>query len=147
MSNKSKLAVVTAASIGIVLTQSSPLFAEIENNSAPEKVTKIAAPIDLDEEVLYSALPDEALEKAAKVAYSTECLDNPLRKGCSVRALPKTNAQGPSNGPSNGIKPTLGGTAPINPAANKGLTGGTILQKNTPLGGTGPTVPPKPIGR
>ena len=65
MSNKSNLAVITAASIGVVLTQSSSLLAEKRDSSAPEKVTKIAAPIDLDEEVLYSALPDEALEKAA----------------------------------------------------------------------------------
>ena len=119
MSNKSNLAVITAASIGVVLTQSSSLLAEKQDSSAPEKVTKIAAPIDLDEEVLYWALPDEALEKAAgsggKVAMGTECLDNPLRKGCSVRALPKTNAQGPSNG----TKPTR----------------------------TGPTVTPKPVGR
>jgi hypothetical protein len=43
------------------------------------------------------------------------CLDNPLARGCSVRSVPKTNAQGPSTGPSSGTKPTLGGTAPINP--------------------------------
>jgi hypothetical protein len=55
MSSKSKLAVITAASIGMVLTQSSASRAETENSSAPEKVTRIAAPIDVDEEVLYSA--------------------------------------------------------------------------------------------
>lgn len=65
MSSKSKLAVITAASIGMVLTQSSASRAETENSSAPEKVTRIAAPIDVDEEVLYSALSDEVLEKAA----------------------------------------------------------------------------------
>ena len=63
MSIKSKIAAIAAASIGMVLTQSSSPRAEIEDNSAPEKVTKIAA--DLDEEVLYSALPDEVLERAA----------------------------------------------------------------------------------
>ncbi len=66
MSSRSKIAVITAASLGMVLTQSSASRAETEDSSAaPEKVTKIAAPIDLDEEVLYSALPDEVLEKAA----------------------------------------------------------------------------------
>ena len=65
MSIKSKIAAITAASIGMVLTQSSSPRAETEDNSAPEKVTKIAIPIDVDEEVLYSAVPDEALEKAA----------------------------------------------------------------------------------
>jgi hypothetical protein len=50
MSSTSKRAVITAASIGIVLTQSSSLLAE-KQDGAPEKVTKIAAPIDLDEEV------------------------------------------------------------------------------------------------
>ena len=48
MSNKSKLAVITVASIGIVLTQSSSLLAEQDRS----EVTKIATPIDLDEEVL-----------------------------------------------------------------------------------------------
>jgi hypothetical protein len=48
MSSTSKIAVVTAASIGMVLTQSSSLLAEKQDSSAPEKVTKIAAPIDLD---------------------------------------------------------------------------------------------------
>jgi hypothetical protein len=64
MSIKS-IAAIAAASIGMVLTQSSSPRAETEDNSAAEKVTKIAAPIDVDEEVLYSAVPDEALEKAA----------------------------------------------------------------------------------
>jgi hypothetical protein len=63
MSNKSKMALIAAASIGMVLTQSSSLRAEKQDRSAPEKVTKIVA--DLDEEVLYSALPDEVIEKAA----------------------------------------------------------------------------------
>jgi hypothetical protein len=66
MSSTPKIAVITAASIGMVLTQSS-LLAETEDSSAPERVTKIAAPIDLDEEALYSALTDEVLEKAAEV--------------------------------------------------------------------------------
>jgi hypothetical protein len=61
MSSTPKIAVITAASIGMVLTQSSPLLAEKQDSSAPENVTKIAAPIDLDEEVLYSARPDEVL--------------------------------------------------------------------------------------
>jgi len=60
MSIKSKIAAIAAASIGMVVTQSSSLRAE---NNAIEKVTKIAA--DVDEEVLYSALPDEVLENAA----------------------------------------------------------------------------------
>jgi hypothetical protein len=62
MSSTPKIAVITAASIGMVLTQSSSLLAENQDRS---EVIKIAAPIDLDEEVLYSALPDEALERAA----------------------------------------------------------------------------------
>jgi hypothetical protein len=62
MSSTPKIAVITAASIGIVLTQCSSLLAENQDRS---EVTKIAAPIDLDEGVLYSTLPDEVLEKAA----------------------------------------------------------------------------------
>jgi hypothetical protein len=66
MSNNSNIGVITAASIGMVLTQSSSLLAEKQASSAgPEKVTQIAVSSDLDEEVLYSTLPDEALEKAA----------------------------------------------------------------------------------
>src|SRR5262249_8860924 len=65
MSIKSKIAAIAAASIGMVLTHSSSLRAENEDSSAPEKVLKITAPIDLDEEVLYPALPDEVLERAA----------------------------------------------------------------------------------
>ena len=65
MSIKSKIAAIAAASIGMVLTQSSSPRAETEVNSAPEKVTKIAAPIDVDEDVLYSAVPDEVLEVVA----------------------------------------------------------------------------------
>jgi hypothetical protein len=68
MSSTSKIAVVTAASIGMVLTQSSSLFAENQDRS---EVTK--APIDLDEEVLYSALPDEALERAAALGGVGVC--------------------------------------------------------------------------
>jgi hypothetical protein len=71
MSNKSKLAVITAASIGVVVTQSSSLRAEKENSSASEKV--IAAPINADEDVFYSAIPDDALERAGlHLAYTTE---------------------------------------------------------------------------
>jgi hypothetical protein len=65
MSSTPKIAVITVASIGMVLTQSSSLLAEKQDRS---EVTNIAAPIDLDEEVLYSALSDESdevLEKAA----------------------------------------------------------------------------------
>jgi hypothetical protein len=65
MSNNSKIGVIAAASIGMVLTQSSSLLAEEQDTSAAQKATKIAAPIDVDEEVLYSTLPDETLEKAA----------------------------------------------------------------------------------
>jgi hypothetical protein len=65
VSSTSKIAAVTAASIGMLLTQSSSVLAEKQDASAPEKVTKIAASIDLDEDVFYSALPDEVLEKAA----------------------------------------------------------------------------------
>jgi|SRR5262249_5661668 len=68
MSIKSKIAAIAAASLGMVLTQSSAPRAETEDNSAPEKVTKITAPIDVDEEVLYSALSDDVLEKAAESA-------------------------------------------------------------------------------
>jgi hypothetical protein len=41
--------------------------------------------------ILAGAIPAAAVSK--------ECLENPLAKGCSVRALPKTNVQGPA--PSN----------------------------------------------
>lgn len=61
MSSTPKIAVITAASIGVVLTQSSTLLAEKQ-----EQQKEIAAATDdLDDEVLYSALPDEALERAA----------------------------------------------------------------------------------
>jgi hypothetical protein len=63
MSDKPKIALITAASLGMVLTQSSAPRAETEDNSTPEKITKIAG--DLDEDVLYSTLSDDALEKAA----------------------------------------------------------------------------------
>ena len=78
MSIKSKIAAIAAASIGMVLTQSSSPRAETEDNSAPEKVTKIAA--HLDEEILYSALSDDVLEKAATV-----------RHGGNVRFVPLTS--------------------------------------------------------
>jgi hypothetical protein len=65
MSNKSKIALIAAASIGVVVTQSSSLRAENENSSAPEKATKIVAPINADEDVFYSVIPDDALERAA----------------------------------------------------------------------------------
>jgi hypothetical protein len=80
MSSTSRIAVIAAASLGLVLTQSSAPRAETEDSSAPEKVTKIAAPIDLDEEVLYSALPDEVLEKAA--ASSGGGPPTAARQGC-----------------------------------------------------------------
>jgi hypothetical protein len=73
MSSTPKIAVITAASIGMVLTPSSSLLAENQDRS---EVIKIAAPIDLDEEVLYSALPDEALERAAGfvgACYTASC--------------------------------------------------------------------------
>lgn len=64
MSNKSKIAVVTAASLGLVLTQSSASRAENGDSSAPQ-VTKIAAPIDVNEEVFYTPVSDDALERAS----------------------------------------------------------------------------------
>ena len=78
MSIKSKIAAIAAASLGMVLTQSSSLLAEKQNSNAPEKVTKTAAPTDLDEEVLYSAVSDDVLEKAAGfggpgVCYTATC--------------------------------------------------------------------------
>ena len=82
MSIKSKIAAIAAASIGMVLTQSSSPRAETEDNSAPEKVTKIAAPIDVDEDVLYSAIPDEALERAAASQGQTL-----IGAGCSPLSL------------------------------------------------------------
>src|SRR5689334_7027085 len=65
MSIKSKIAAIAAASLGMVLTQSSATRAETEDNSAPEKVTKITPPIDVNEDVFYSAVPDEVIENAA----------------------------------------------------------------------------------
>jgi len=64
MSIKSKIAAIAAASLGMLLTQSSSPRAETESSSGREKA-KIAAPIDVDEDVLYSALPDDVLERAA----------------------------------------------------------------------------------
>jgi hypothetical protein len=88
MSIKSKIAAIAAASIGMVLTQSSSPRAETEDNSAAEKVTKIAAPIDVDEEVLYSAVPDEALEKAAASPLTLNCAPTNAMScsgGCQVK--------------------------------------------------------------
>jgi hypothetical protein len=81
MSIKSKIAAIGAASLGMVLTQSSAPRAETEDNSAPQKVAKITAPIDVDDEIFYSALPDEALERAAASQPQT------LAGGCT----PPTN--------------------------------------------------------
>ncbi len=53
----------------MVLTQSSSLLAGKQDSSAPENITKIAAPIDLDGDIFYSALPDDVLEKAAGSVY------------------------------------------------------------------------------
>jgi hypothetical protein len=85
MSNKSKLAVITAASIGMVLTQNSAARAEIEGNTAPEKVTRIAVPINVDEEILYSALPDDVLEKAA--GSGVHVAAGTYAQGCSTTAI------------------------------------------------------------
>jgi hypothetical protein len=120
MSSKSKLAVITAASIGMVLTQSSASRAETENSSAPEKVTRIAAPIDVDEEVLYSALSDEVLEKAAGSGGTVHLAS--LVFTCS----------GNCNQPQQSVKaPTFSGMKYED-------------RKVPPKGSTGLTVPPKP---
>jgi hypothetical protein len=66
MSNKSKIAAIAAASLGMVLTQSSSLRAD---SNAPERVTKIVAPVDWSEEVLYSAFSDDDLEKAVGFGF------------------------------------------------------------------------------
>jgi hypothetical protein len=117
MSIKSKIAAIAAASIGMVLTQSSSPRAETEDNSAPEKVTKIAA--HLDEEILYSALSDDVLEKAATEGFGA-CI-SPNTMGCGM-----------CGGHSQSIK--------------KPPSGGFMYEdrKVPPKGNTGLTVPPKP---
>jgi hypothetical protein len=121
MSIKSKIAAIVAASLGMVLTQSSASRAETENSSAPEKVTRIAAPIDVDEEVLYSALSDEVLEKAAGSGGTVHLAS--LGITCSFLNC---------NQPQQSVKaPTFGGMKYED-------------RKVPPKGSTGLTVPPKP---
>jgi hypothetical protein len=121
MSIKSKIAAIVAASLGMVLTQSSASRAETENSSAPEKATKIAAPIDVDEDVLYSELPDEVLEKAAASSGGptyTAC------GACNTGAMSCASSCVKKPAPSGGLK--------------------YEERKVPPKGSTGPTVPPKP---
>jgi hypothetical protein len=99
MSSTPKIAVITAASIGMVLTQSSSLLAEKQE---PQKVAKIAAPIDLDEEVLYSPLPDEALERAAGfggpgVCVTATCAQGQICNGQAVKKPPYSKPPYSSN--------------------------------------------------
>jgi hypothetical protein len=97
MSNKSKLAAIAAASIGMVLTQSSAPRAETKDNSAPEKLTKIAAPMDVNEDVFYSAIPDDALERVAGSLCSTQtaynCWSALCNKGQPVKKPPTSQSK------------------------------------------------------
>jgi hypothetical protein len=123
MSIKSKIAAIAAASLGMVLAHSSASRAETEDNSAPEKVTKIAVPIDVDE-VFYSALPDEVLERAAGFGGTVH-----LAAGSA--ALATCTCMGPNCEGQSVKKPTYGGMRYED-------------RKVPPKGSTGPTVPPKP---
>jgi hypothetical protein len=105
MSIKSKIAAIAAASIGMVLTQSSAPRAEAEDNSAPEKVTTFAAPLDVDEEIFYSPLPDEALEKAAGFGETVHFAANPYSQAYPTQCL----VGGGCSDPRSAKKPTLGG--------------------------------------
>jgi hypothetical protein len=117
MSIKSKIAAIVAASLGMVLTQSSAPRAETDDNSAPEKATKIAAPIDLDE-IFYTALPDEVLERAAASGSPTAHCNtgDSCTANCATYVVGGCITQPVK-------KPSLGAS---------------------PKGSTGPTVPPKP---
>src|SRR5262249_50670900 len=120
MSIKSKIAAIAAASLGMVLTQSSAPRAETEDDSAPGKVTKIVAPIDVDEDVLYSALPDEFVEKAAGFGGTVHL--------ASLVATCAATCSGVCNQPQQSVRaPPYSG-----------------LKSGAPKGSTGPTVPPKP---
>jgi hypothetical protein len=124
MSSKSKIAAIVAASLGMVLTQSSAPRAETEDNSAPEKVTKITAPIDVDDEIFYSALPDEALERAAAsspFSASTACCNTGAAMSCNSVSCNAQVKKPPSGGLKyEGRKPPLGPTvAPKTPQGNK----------------------------
>jgi hypothetical protein len=122
MSIKSKIAAIAAASIGMVLTQSSSPRAETENSSGREKA-KIAAPIDVDEEVLYSALPDEALERAAGFGGTVHLASiGPTCAGTCI-SCNQTPAQSIKAPPFSGMK--------------------YEDRKVPPKGSTGPTLPPK----
>ena len=115
MSIKSKIAAIAAASLGMVLTQSSATRAETEDNSAPEKVAKIAAPIDVDE-IFYSAVPDDALERAAAstpLSLQTACCNvSSMGYDCGGNRVKKP----PSGGLKyQGSKPPLGPTVPPKP--------------------------------
>jgi len=124
MSIKSKIAAIAAASLGMVLTQGSSLRAETEDNSAPEKVAKIAAPIDVDEEILYSALSDEVLEKAAGFGGTVHLASAvPTCAGTCI-SCNQTPAQSIKAPPFSGMK--------------------YEDRKVPPKGSTGSTVPPKP---
>jgi len=118
MSIKSKIAAIVAASLGMVLTQSSASRAENEDSSAPEKVTKIAAPIDVDEDVLYSALPDEVLEKAAASGTFTPNCNSAAVMTCPGAAACNTQVKKPPSGgsPKGSTGPTV---APKTPQGNK----------------------------
>jgi hypothetical protein len=124
MSIKSKIAAIAAASLGMVLTQSSSPRAEIEDNSAPEKVTKIAAPVDVGEDVLYSELPDEALERAAAsspFSAASACCNTGAAMSCNSVSCNAQVKKPPSGGLKyEGRKPPLGPTvAPKTPQGNK----------------------------
>src|SRR5262249_25505524 len=110
---KSKIAVITAASIGMVLTQSSSPRAETENSGGREKA-KIAAPIDVDEDVLYSALPDEALERAAASSTGSQY--------CTAHGMYTCGGYSPQRvkkPPSGGLKTGPTTVAPKAPQGNK----------------------------
>jgi hypothetical protein len=94
MNSTPKIAVITAASIGLMLTQSSSLRAENESSSAPERATEIAAPIDLDEEVLYSALPDEVLMNSGVTFIPSEIYHPPVARPSVVAPRPGPSSCG-----------------------------------------------------
>jgi hypothetical protein len=88
-SNTSKIAAMAALSM--VLTPASAPLAKTEDGS-PRDGAKITAPIDLDEEAFYWAIPDEALEimAEAKSAYTTLSCGKVVTKPTSAPSAPKS---------------------------------------------------------
>jgi hypothetical protein len=106
-SNTSKVAAITAATLGTLLTPTSAPRAEVEVGNSPN-LTKVTPSVDLDEDVFYSPVSDEALEIAAGRTIPTEtgqaCLTGQVLScsgnSCVGRTHSNTRVQKPTTTPS-----------------------------------------------